>query len=827
MASSIDQACTTDACPPRRVAALGRLVKPALFVITVPLLFSTAQFTATRSWPVEDNARYGCYFLLALFSASLKVRGRNLAGSTSMSFVFVIISLVELSLTETVLIGGSAILIQAVTKRMTQERTAETLGTLLSTLAAALASQWLYRSPALRLFGMEAPVRLVLAVVGSFAAYNVPSALSGLVVEGFHRRRLVERMYLWSFPYHLVAATVTALYSFIFPFVRWYSAAFLLPLVYGIYRIFDLYMGRIERQRAHAAQMSDLHMRTIETLALAIEAKDHTTHEHLRRVQTYAMELGRDLGLGESDLKALQAAAILHDIGKLAVPEHIVSKPGKLTPEEFEKMKIHPVVGAEIVERARFPYPVAPLVRAHHEKWDGSGYPDGLKGEAIPAGARILAAVDCLDALASDRQYRRALPIDRAMDEVAARAGKDYDPEVIALLKRRYRELEQMAKAVRPIKPLVEHVVPEGPAAEPGPMEEDTALPPPPFLRTIGAAREEVQKLFELAQQLGGSLELRDIFSVLSRGLQPLVPYDAMALFLESGDRLIPEFLHGRDAGLCSSLSVAKGAGVTGWVAVNGKAAVNCDPSRDAPSLRSFSCMLSIPLTGRHGVVGALSLYNRKRQCYAADHLRLVNAIAPKLSLAVENGLTLRKAERSATTDYLTGLPNAHSLFVHLDREVEVSRYLSAPLGVLVCDLNGFKHINDTQGHLVGNQLLQAVAKALKSVCAEYDYVARMGGDEFVVVCSGTGRDLLDQKKRAFRQAILAAGDTVCGFGLLDSSFGAAVLPEDAAGADELLAAADRRMYEDKSRTKTGANFVRKMDKPGSVRREQAGAVLQ
>src|SRR5262249_23619318 len=149
--------------------------------------------------------------------------------------------------------------------------------------------------------------------------------------------------------------------------------------------------------------------------------------------------------LSEPDLEALQAAAVLHDIGKLAVPEHIISKPGKLTPEEFEKMKIHPIVGAEILERVKFPYPVVPIVAAHHEKWDGSGYPNGLKLEEIPIGARILSAVDCLDALSSDRQYRRALPLDKAMEIVASQSGKAYDPSVVKVLGRRYTELEQMA----------------------------------------------------------------------------------------------------------------------------------------------------------------------------------------------------------------------------------------------------------------------------------------------------------------------------------------------------------------------------------------------
>ena len=167
-------------------------------------------------------------------------------------------------------------------------------------------------------------------------------------------------------------------------------------------------------------------MRTIEALALAIEAKDNTTHDHLRRVQVYAMEVGRELNLGDDDLEALRAAAVLHDIGKLAVPEYIISKPGKLSPEEFEKMKIHPVVGAEILEHVQFPYPVVPIVRAHHEKWNGTGYPFGLRGKDIPIGARILSAVDALDALASDRQYRRALPLDAGDGKNRAGLGQSF-----------------------------------------------------------------------------------------------------------------------------------------------------------------------------------------------------------------------------------------------------------------------------------------------------------------------------------------------------------------------------------------------------------------
>ncbi len=193
--------------------------------------------------------------------------------------------------------------------------------------------------------------------------------------------------------------------------------------------------------------MATLHLRTIEALALAIEAKDHTTHDHLQRVRVYAIEVAKELGVTPGEMEALHAAALLHDIGKLAVPEHIISKPGRLTPEEFEKMKIHPVVGAEILERVRFPYPVVPIVRAHHEKWDGSGYPFGLKGEEIPIGARILSSVDFLDAMASDRQYRRALPLEEVMKRLSAESGKSFDPKVVNVLEKRYRQLEKLVES--------------------------------------------------------------------------------------------------------------------------------------------------------------------------------------------------------------------------------------------------------------------------------------------------------------------------------------------------------------------------------------------
>jgi putative nucleotidyltransferase with HDIG domain len=215
--------------------------------------------------------------------------------------------------------------------------------------------------------------------------------------------------------------------------------------------------------------------------------------------------MAKELALGEEQIEALRAAALLHDIGKLAVPEQIINKPGKLTPEEFEKMKVHPIVGAEILDRVAFPYPVAPIVRSHHERWDGTGYPEGLAGESIPIGARILATVDCLDALASHRQYRPALPLSEAMTKVKEKAGTWFDPKIVEILESRYIELERMAQmsedtAVSGLSRTVRVERGLAPTAgfertEPthGPVDNAD------FLTSIASARQEAQTMFELS----------------------------------------------------------------------------------------------------------------------------------------------------------------------------------------------------------------------------------------------------------------------------------------------------------------------------------------
>ena len=237
--------------------------------------------------------------------------------------------------------------------------------------------------------------------------------------------------FLWSAPSYFVGAGTAAAAVWFIDNAGYWLAPFTFAPVYLMYRTYKVYMGRIEDEQRHVQQTSDLHLATIEALARAIDAKDQTTQSHIRRVQMYAAGLAKEIGLSAEEIQGVKTAALLHDIGKLAVPEHILSKPGPLTQEEFQKIRIHPQVGAEIIAAVPFPYPVAPLILSHHERWDGKGYPQGLSGENIPIGARILTIVDYYDAVTTERPYHKALSHASAVGLLRHESGRALDPRLV------------------------------------------------------------------------------------------------------------------------------------------------------------------------------------------------------------------------------------------------------------------------------------------------------------------------------------------------------------------------------------------------------------
>src|SRR5271165_2630490 len=390
----------------------------------------------------ESPLKFFCYLVVALAASRLKVNLPGITGTMSVNFLFMLLGVLELGLAETMAMGCAAVLVQC----FDRERPVpiQVAFNVCSTAFAIAVTFFSYHYSMSHSAMSNPSTSLFLAACVYFVANTLPVAIVISLTERRSLRKIWAECYFWSFPYYLVGAGVAGMMSWLHGFTDWQTSLLTLPVVYLIYRSYRLYLGKLEDEKRHVEEMADLHMRTIEALALAIEAKDQTTHDHLQRVRVYAVEVAKELKVSKEEMDALQAAALLHDIGKLAIPEHIVSKPGRLTPEEFEKMKIHPVVGADILERVRFPYPVVPIVRAHHEKFDGSGYPMGLRGTEIPMGARILSAVDFLDALASDRQYRRALPMDGAMARLMEESGKSFDPQVVNVLRRKYSQLEAL-----------------------------------------------------------------------------------------------------------------------------------------------------------------------------------------------------------------------------------------------------------------------------------------------------------------------------------------------------------------------------------------------
>lgn len=770
---------------------------------------------ALSHWHSQDPMRFACYLLVALLASGLKVQLPGIDGTMSVNFLFILLGVLELSLPETLVIGCTATLVQSLWQARKRLDPVKVLFNVAGMMANACSLTYLtYQSLCTR-WGSNKPILLMVAALVFFFANTLPISIVIALTEGKSSRKVWSECYFWSFPYYLVGAAAVGLVGVVNRSAGWQTSLLVLPLIYWVYRSYRLYLGRLEAEKErveiekrHVEQIASLNMRTIEALALAIEAKDHTTHTHLQRVRTYAVEIARELSLGEEQIEALRAAALLHDIGKLAVPEQIINKPGKLTREEFEKMKVHPLVGAEILQRVAFPYPVAPIVRSHHERWDGTGYPEGLAGENIPIGARILAAVDCLDALASDRQYRQALPLHEAMTKVKEKAGSWFDPRIVDVLERRYVELERKAQINEDVplpRKLSKSVrVDRGlaPAAgfektEPTHGQMDSA----DFLTSIASARQEAQTMFELSQDLGVSLSLSETLSVLSMRLRRMIPYDSIAVFVNRNGWLLPELVSGENFRTLSSLKVRVGEGLCGWVAANCKPIINGNPQVesgyviDPAKSATLQSALVVPLEGLNGVVGVLAMYHANRDAFTPDHLRILLAVASKVALSVENALKYQQAESSATTDYLTGLPNARSLFVHLAQEVARCRRMKSSLAVLVCDIDGFKQINDSFGHLEGDKLLREFTTRLKDVCRGYDYVARMGGDEFVITAPGLTPEAATEKAERLNRAAIESGRHVCGRELITLSVGMAFCPEDGTDVERLLAEADRRMY--------------------------------
>jgi diguanylate cyclase (GGDEF)-like protein/putative nucleotidyltransferase with HDIG domain len=587
-------------------------------------------------------------------------------------------------------------------------------------------------------------------------------------------------------------------------------------LVYLLYRFNERRLEQLRdaeaERRRHVEEMAEIHMNTIESLAIAIDAKDQTTHGHVRRTQLYATQMGRLFNVSESELRALHAGALLHDIGKLAVPEYILNKPGKLTEAEFAKMKIHPVVGGDILKRVNFPYPVEDIVRYHHEKWDGSGYPKGLKAEGIPLVARIISVVDFYDATRCDRPYRKGMKREESLALLRSMVGSAFDPKVVDMFEQHVEEFDRMID-LQDIKEQVASAATEDTQTATKP---DAGLAPDilgvteegsPF-RSITEAQREVFALHEIAQTIGSSLNLSDTVTLVANKLRAIVPFDTCVIYLvdDPSGKAIAAHVLGEEVEVFKKRRINIGDGITGWVIANARSMCNASPDLDLIGIpdevvKRYRGVLVSPLQREDGAFGAISLYSQSRTSYSTEHVRLLESVCQHASSALNNALTYEKTRDSALIDPLTELPNARGFYMMLEQRIaECQRMNREPVAVVCMDIDDFKIVNDKYGHSIGDRLLASVAGVVRRELRQMDILTRYAGDEFVAIMpmasSKMAVSISERMRNAVEEQLFSVRTgTMVGLGV---SLGVACFPDDGETSEELLSAAARRMQTDK-----------------------------
>ncbi len=597
--------------------------------------------------------------------------------------------------------------------------------------------------------------------------------------------------------------------------LEWIYGTFLLPYliltpisILATYLIYRSARIRLQAKTNEIESLSKLHLATAEALATAIDAKDQTTHCHVRRVQIYAAGMGEVFGLGHDEIAALKAGALLHDVGKLAVPPHILNKPGPLTHAEFEKMKIHTVVGAQMLSRVDFPYPVIPIIRHHHEQWDGRGYPDRLRGEQIPITARIISVVDCFDSIREDRPFRRSMTFDEATALLRRGSGIHFDPVVV----------EQFIKHLPRFEAEIARL---GLQPQPGNYSTD----PPLQLSDVDLsqtrergsyiaydqikkAHREVYALYEIARTFGTSLNVEHTLEILVDKVGHVVPFDTCVVYFYDEYKGFATARHvaGKNAQKLAGRSIALGEGVTGFALSNRSAVNQLHPSLDFTDINpeagiKYRSMAALPLFKDDVLLGALSVYSNELEQYSDDHMRLLETVTRLASDALANAMQHAEAESNALTDQLTGLPNARYLALRFEEDAARARRTDRPFQILMLDLDEFKNVNDTYGHKVGDKMLREVAHLIEGQLREYDFLARYGGDEFVAlvqeVVGAQVEDLCMRIENAVSKFSLAVGKNRSA--RVGISIGTATFGVHGETLDQLVVAADNEMYRIKS----------------------------
>jgi diguanylate cyclase (GGDEF)-like protein len=583
-----------------------------------------------------------------------------------------------------------------------------------------------------------------------------------------------HRNFLWSAPSYLAGAALAA-FATAASARGWFGWLALLAVpLYLVFRSYHTVVARLREEQDETRRAMEVQLATIEALALAIEAKAGCTPEHIRSIQYYAATLAEASGLSDSEVQAVRTAALLHDVGNMAVPEHILSKPEALTPEEFERVKIHPRVGADILRNVPFGAPVSELVLCHHERWDGLGYPAGLRGEAIPLGARILAIADCYSTLQADRPYRPARSETAAIAVLREYAGTAFDPALVDLLIARL----QLST----------------PLTADAPSETAWADTEGLALQDIAGAHREEQTLYEIAQALGSSLGVAEAMALIHDKVSKLVPFVTCALFLGDDDEgYVCRYAHGPGTEALFKWTPKS------WSDLSLRLP-SCADGRGAHG-DDLTALLPCPLMFEGRLIGGLVIYHMVPGCFTDEHRRVLGRVSEQAAAVIYNSTRFEQTQHESHTDPLTGLPNRRSLDRQFETGLARAARTQSSVSVVVLDLDRLKEINDTYGHEAGDRALRVIGSVLRSTVRQSDLCARFAGDEFIVVLWDCSPENEIRRVAELQNAVSAhpfeprPGVRVS----LSISAGPARFPVDGSTFEELLSAADERMYRDKA----------------------------
>lgn len=662
---------------------------------------------------------------------------------------------------------------------------------------------------------------LIIALTSMMAAHYLLFSLLTSTFLTFESRfsftNLWRKNFAWTAASYFIAGNVALIAHLIFLEFGLGFGLIVLPIVIFAHVAYRIHLRGLDQKTREISEASRIHLATVEALATAIDARDQVGMGHVRRTQIYAIGIGESLGLSSGEIQALNTAALLHDIGKLAVPDHILNKPGRLTSAEMEKAKIHSAVGASILEKIAFPYPVVPTVKHHHEMWDGSGYPDGLMKEEIPLTARILTVADTYDTLRGARPYRPAVSRDEARRFLLNNAGKQYDPKIVDVFLRNLRHFEAKIDA-------------QGLSYNDDKESEFNTWindkDEQNYVEQIKRANREVFTLYELAKVFGASLNLKDTLTLFSEKVNQFVPFDTCVIYLlnESEEEATAAFVKGKNSAGFQNKRVKIGDGATGYAMGKRHSVYNVNPKLDFPFsqdgfVQEYSALAAVPLIANEKLIGAVSLYACELRSYEEEHLRLLETISRIAADAIVKSLQHAETESRALTDPMTQLPNARCLQMQFEKELARASRNGTSFQVLMLDLDGFKAVNDTFGHKAGDKMLKEISRVMRAQLRDYDFLARYAGDEFVVILPETNQEdiqeLCERMETSVKEFALPVGDDK--FARVGVSLGAACYPKHGQTLDQIIIAADKAMYAIKASRKqkmaAGKTFPHPADK--------------